>query len=419
MKISYLYSAARLIVYTRFLLAMTLKRRTIWEPDILQPTTIICFNWFEPRLVRNNERVRINSYRFVTISKCPILLFTVWFSIDMGGKEDATEEEKRRIIALASKGISVTEISRKLKRSRPLIYKVLRDPFHKRKRSDKGKVRCITPHQMSCLKRASSRMPMATSKAIFQDAGIENVPRSTRNVLLNKIARVTKPAKTPPITKKHKRKRIEWAKANMKTNFSHVIFTDECRATLDGPDGWSKGWLREGVPLPTRIRRQQGGGGVMFWAGIVGETLVGPFKVPEGVKITSDAYINFLTKNFIPWYKKQPLQFKRKAILMHDGAPSHSAKKTVAFLEKNGFKDSRLMKWPSVSPDLNPIENLWAMIKRRLYVGGRQFTTKNELWEEIQTVSKSITSEEIINLVSSVDNRLIKVLQKSGSHIGY
>ena len=157
----------------------------------------------------------------------------------------------------------------------------------------------------------------------------------------------------------------------------------------------------------------------MFWAGIVGETLVGPFKVPEGVKITSDAYIKFLTKNFIPWYKKQPLQFKRKAILMHDGAPSHSAKKTVAFLEKNGFKDSRLMKWPSVSPDLNPIENLWAMIKRRLYVGGRQFTTKNELWEEIQTVSKSITSEEIINLVSSVDNRLIKVLQKSGSHIGY
>ena len=58
-----------------------------------------------------------------------------------------------------------------------------------------------------------------------------------------------------------------------------------------------------GHHVPTRLRRQQGGGGVMFWAGIMGRELVGPFRVPEGVKITSVKNVEFLTDHFLPWYK--------------------------------------------------------------------------------------------------------------------
>ena len=81
--------------------------------------------------------------------------------------------------------------------------------------------------------------------------------------------------------------KVSWAK---KLDFSKVLFTDECRATLDGPDGWSRGWLAKGQTAPLRYRRQQGCGGVMFWAAIVGDTLVGPFRVLEGVKLTTQAY---------------------------------------------------------------------------------------------------------------------------------
>ena len=55
----------------------------------------------------------------------------------------------------------------------------------------------------------------------------------------------------------------------MKLNFRRVIITDDCRATLDGPDGFCRGWLHTATEIPRRLRRQQGGGGVMFWAGIM------------------------------------------------------------------------------------------------------------------------------------------------------
>ena len=67
----------------------------------------------------------------------------------------------------------------------------------------------------------------------------------------------------------------------MNTDMKCVLFTDESRATLDGPDGWSKGWVFDGDQCPTRMRRQQGGGGDMIWASIVGDELFGPVRVPS------------------------------------------------------------------------------------------------------------------------------------------
>ena len=48
------------------------------------------------------------------------------------------------------------------------------------------------------------------------------------------LAKVTKPIKQPQLSKRHKTKRLEWARRYMKTDFqnSNVLFTDECRATL-------------------------------------------------------------------------------------------------------------------------------------------------------------------------------------------
>ena len=82
----------------------------------------------------------------------------------------------------------------------------------------------------------------------------------------------------------------------MKTNFENVLFTDESRATLDGPDGWMIAWLLNGATPQSKIRQQQGGRGVMIWAGIINNQIVDPFRVPNVVKICAKSYVDCLKK---------------------------------------------------------------------------------------------------------------------------
>ena len=41
-----------------------------------------------------------------------------------------------------------------------------------------------------------------------------------------------------------------------------------------------------------------GGGGVMFWAGIIDDRMIGPFIIEDGKKVNSENYQDFLLENF-------------------------------------------------------------------------------------------------------------------------
>ena len=49
-------------------------------------------------------------------------------------------------------------------------------------------------------------------------------------------------------------------------------------------------------------------------------------------------------------------------IFMHDGAPCHKSKLVQQFLDSQHIK---MLDCPKSSPDLNPIENLWALMKAK------------------------------------------------------
>ena len=100
-----------------------------------------------------------------------------------------------------------------------------------------------------------------------------------------------------------------------------MYFTDEARATLDGPDGWDSGWVEEGQEADIRIRRQKGGVGVMFWAGIVENILIGPVRLSEDVEVDSKAYCRLLEDVFIPWFKRLPPAKKILLIFQQDHVP--------------------------------------------------------------------------------------------------
>ena len=77
------------------------------------------------------------------------------------------------------------------------------------------------------------------------------------------------------------------------------------------------------------------------------------------------------------------------------------------------------MQWPAVSPDINPIENVWGIIKSDLYSCGKQYMSNDELWRAILKAVSNLSSTTIKSLTGSMDKRTSLLLQNKGHYINH
>lgn len=89
-------------------------------------------------------------------------------------------------------------------------------------------------------------------------------------------------------------------------------------------------------------------------------------------------------------------------VFMQDGARCHAARHTQDYLERKGVP--LLKEWPPYSPDLNPIENLWHLLDRRL--SELVPRTLPELKRATLEAWEAIPMEHINALVESFQDRL-------------
>jgi transposase len=248
------------------------------------------------------------------------------------------------------------------------------------------------------------------------------VPRTVQRHLhhnLHMNSRVA--AKKPFLTQKHRLARKEWAAEKRgwgMVDWTRIIWTDECSVEIGKSSRCIRVWRRAGERFKESCLAptfKSGRQSLMVWSCIAYGRL-GPLVLIPKDQRTGVDYVNLVLSGPL-WDFYSELYEERGVVkVMEDGAPIHRAGITKTFRAQHHME---VLEHPAQSPDINPIEHAWKMLKVR--VNDRPSRPKNleELWDVLQEEWKKIGIDFINGLVSSMPERAEAVYRAQGGPTKY
>jgi hypothetical protein len=240
----------------------------------------------------------------------------------------------------------------------------------------------------------------------------------------------------PLISLRSMQKRVAWSKTHQQagTDWTRIAAGDSCYFTLNGTTPGGKYWHFKGQkPIRFRPNRSQqlhayaiisahGKTELQFVSGTTG---IKPqynrktTKKGQAAKLTgvgSEEFQEKMLQHLVPETRQLfTAAGAGEPTFLLDNAPAHRSKSTKKFYADHGIQV--LQNWPSNSPDLNPIENVWGIIKPQVY--RQQYTSLAELKAAVLRAWAELPQSTLRNLMLSMPKRLSKVLRQRGGYIGY
>jgi hypothetical protein len=104
-------------------------------------------------------------------------------------------------------------------------------------------------------------------------------------------------------------------------------------------------------------------------------------------------------------------------VFQQDNDPKHKSRLVQGWLAEQPFG---IMEWPAQSPDLNPIENMWALLKQKLFRYETVPKGMVEHWERVVHVwYNEIPVEMVRHVIESMPDRCRAVIKANGRWTKY
>ena len=348
-----------------------------------------------------------------------------------------TDIEKGEIIVL-NKNISHAKISKELHIPRRTISNFLQRL--KNRHSPYNLLHPGRPRKTSATAdRWLIRTALTETKLPFKELkSIANIPVSERTIrrrLKEAGIRKWRALNRPLLTEEHAKKRLKWAKDvrhwTTEVEWPKVIWSDESAIQKDSDTRTVWVWRHQCkaekyAPKNVVGKKRDGDLSQMVWGCFVGNKL-GPIVFIDGT-IRKEEYIAILEQNLLEYIDVLTADGLRDIVFQQDNARPHTAKLTQEWLKEaareHGFI---IMEWPPNSPDMNPIENLWAHLKLELhrrypdtkYLSGSPAVIRRILKRRLLEVWWDIGEEVLTGLVKSMPHRVRALLKAKGWYTEY
>ncbi|XP_045134459.1 uncharacterized protein LOC123518022 [Portunus trituberculatus] len=163
-----------------------------------------------------------------------------------------------------------------------------------------------------------------------------------------------------------------------------------------------------GLHLPLNISSGIWQNGMMVWACFRYHGVGNLVFLPRNENMNQNNYLELLC-DFLPG----SFEMCNATVFMQDGAPCHRAKSILTWLQN--CQIDFLEDWPPKFPDLNPIENIWSIMKRRLQ--RRDISDITKLRTAIKEEWHNLNQITLKNLAESLPSWLLKCIRRKAHQL--